>query len=57
MVRRLAGEEVIFMLLGMTLAAVGSLVHSLRDDAESIKSQPDAFKTPCEHLTCAWPRA
>ena len=51
MIRRLAREAVIFMLLGMTLAAVGGFVHVFYGEAESIKSQRDALKTPCEHLT------
>jgi hypothetical protein len=51
MLRRLAREAVIFMLLGMMLAAVGSFVHSFHDEAESIKSQRDALKLPCEQMT------
>ena len=51
MVRRLAREAVIFMLLGMTLAAVGGFVHVFYGEANSIKSQRDALKSPCEHLT------
>jgi hypothetical protein len=50
MVRRLAREAVIFMLVGMTLAAVGGFVNVFCGQAQSIKSQRDALKTPCEHL-------
>jgi hypothetical protein len=45
MVCRLAREAVIFMLLGMVLAAVGSFVYMHHVEAVSIRTQREASRT------------
>jgi hypothetical protein len=54
MFRRLAREAVIFMLLGMALAAVGSFVYMHHAEAKSIQAQRDSLKMLCDGLT-RWP--
>lgn len=51
MVRRLAREAIIFMLLGMTLAAIGSFAYVSYGQAQSVKSQRNALTMPCEQMT------
>jgi hypothetical protein len=50
MFRRLAREAVIFMLLGMLLAAVGGFVYMHHSEAVSIRNQRDALKRECDGL-------
>jgi len=50
MFRRLAREAVIFMLLGMLLAAVGGFVYVHHSEAVSIRNQQDALKRECDGL-------
>jgi hypothetical protein len=50
MVRRLAREAVIFMLLGMMLAAVGSFIYMSYSQAVSFRVQRDALKQKCDLL-------
>jgi len=50
MFRRLAREAVIFMLLGMVLAAVGGFIYMHHNEAVSIRNQRDALKRECDGL-------
>lgn len=47
MVRRLAREAVIFMLLGMVLAAAGSFIYMHHAEAVSIRTQREAIMNGC----------
>jgi hypothetical protein len=50
MFRRLCREAVIFMLLGLVVAAVSSFVYMHHSEATSIQGQRDALKKNCDLL-------
>lgn len=50
MFRRLAREAVIFMLLGLLIAAVGSFAYMHHSEAVSIRNQREAIKKGCTQL-------
>jgi hypothetical protein len=53
MFRRLAREAVIFSLLGMVLAAVGSFAYMHYSQAKSIQSERAKLQSDCSGLTAA----